>query len=158
MELDSLIKEDLIFLDIPVSSREEALTYMANILVEKGYVKESFPASIIEREKSNPTGLPMSRHKIAIPHTTSDHVLESALIFARLEKEVEFAEMGGEPGSILSVRLISMFALKEKKLIGDLLEALITAYQDEEMLEQIIHATDSNEVYGILRRKVGQGK
>lgn len=155
MEFDSLIKKDLIYLDIPVSSREEALRYLAGILVEKGYVKVTFPESIIEREKSNPTGLPMSRHKIAIPHTTSDQVLESALIFARLKNEIEFEEMGGDPGSTLSVRLVSMFALKEKKLIGDLLEALITAYQDEEMMDQIIRASQSDEVYDILKKKVG---
>ena len=157
MEFDSLIKKDLIYLDFPASSQEEALRYLANILVKKGYVKVTFPESIVEREKSHPTGLPMSSHKIAIPHTTSDQVLESALIFGRLKDEIEFAEMGGEPGSTLPVRLISMFALKDKKLIGDLLEALITAYQDEEMLDQIIRASKSDEVYEILKQKVGQG-
>ena len=157
MEFDSLIKKDLIYLDIPASSQEEALRYMANILVEKGYAKATFPESIIEREKSHPTGLPMPGHKIAIPHTTADQVLESALIFARLEHKIEFAEMGGEPGATLPVRLVSMFALKDKKLIGDLLEALITAYQDEEMLDHIIHAKQSDEVYEILKKKVGRG-
>jgi hypothetical protein len=50
--------------------------------------------------------------------------------------------------------MISMFALKEKKLIGDLLETLITVYQDEAVLNAIYDAPDSIEIYRILQKHV----
>jgi mannitol/fructose-specific phosphotransferase system IIA component (Ntr-type) len=60
----------------------------------------------------------------------------------------------GDPNETLEVSMISMFALKEKKLIGDLLETLITVYQDEAVLNAIYDAPDSIEIYRILQKHV----
>jgi mannitol/fructose-specific phosphotransferase system IIA component (Ntr-type) len=54
----------------------------------------------------------------------------------------------------MELRLISMFALKEATKIGDLLEALIRVYQNNEALEQIINAETVDEVYEILRENM----
>jgi PTS system galactitol-specific IIA component len=95
----------------------------------------------------------MSGLKIAIPHTDAEHVNRSALLFARLKEPLEFRSMG-DPEEKLQVAMISMFALKEKKLIGDLLETLLTVYQQEAVLEALYHAPDAGSMFRILKENV----
>jgi mannitol/fructose-specific phosphotransferase system IIA component (Ntr-type) len=60
----------------------------------------------------------------------------------------------GSPESPLQVGMISMFALKEPKKIGDLLETLINVYQNVEVLEAIESASSKAEIYRILQTNV----
>jgi PTS system galactitol-specific IIA component len=150
---EDLIRRDLILDGVRYANREEALEKMARLLVRKGYCKEAFVEAILERERVHPSALPMSGHKIAIPHTDADHVKHSALLFARLERPVAFRSMGN-PGETLEVSMISMFALKEKKEIGDFLETLLTIYQDERVREAIHLASDAEEIHAILQKHV----
>ncbi|GHV86583.1 PTS galactitol transporter subunit IIA [Spirochaetia bacterium] len=154
MKIEEILKEDSIIDNLEAATKEEALSAMSAILLSRGYVKESFPAAILERERLYPSGLPMEGHKIAIPHTDAEHVNESAILFARLAKPLEFSSMG-DPDEKIQVQLISMFALKEKKKIGFLLEVLITAYSDNEVLDAILKAPSGKAIYDILYRTVG---
>ncbi len=153
MEAGELIKRDLILDNLNVSSKEEALRKMAEILYNKGYVEKDFIKAILEREKHYPSGLPMEGHKIAIPHTDATYVKKSAILFARLNNYVDFNVMGS-PEETIKVKMISMFALKEKKKIGDLLETLITLYQDNNVLDNILMAKDGDEIYRILKKGI----
>jgi PTS system galactitol-specific IIA component len=154
MKIDDLLKEDCIIDNLEAATREEALSVMCGILLAKGYVKDTFPAAILEREKFYPSGLPMEGHKIAIPHTDAEHVNESVILFARLAGPIEFSSMG-DPDEKIQVQLISMFALKEKKKIGFLLDVLINTYADNEVLDAILKAPSSQEIYRILFEAVG---
>jgi PTS system galactitol-specific IIA component len=154
MKIEEVLKEDCIIENLKVKTKEEALTAMCGILLAKGYVKDSFLQAILERERLYPSGLPMEGHKIAIPHTDAEHVNESVILFARLEDPVEFSSMG-DPDEKILVRLVSMFALKEKKKIGFLLDVLITAYSDNDTLEAILRAPSAKEIYKFLYKAVG---
>jgi len=153
LRFGDLVRKELIIDRLEAGTREEALTHMAGFLVEHGYCEQGYVEAILEREAAHPSALPMAGHKIAIPHADATHVLSSALLFARLIQPVEFRSMGN-PDERLQVDMISMFALKEKKRIGDLLETLITVYQHEEILQAIHDARDSAEVYEILQKNV----
>ncbi|MDR1353901.1 MAG: PTS sugar transporter subunit IIA [Treponema sp.] len=154
MKIDEVLREDCIIENLKAKTKEEALAAMCGVLLEKGYVKDSFPQAILERERLYPSGLPMEGHKIAIPHTDAEHVNESVILFARLEEPVEFSSMG-DPDEKIPVRLISMFALKEKKEIGFLLDVLITAYSDNDTLETVLRASSAKEIYDLLYKTVG---
>ncbi len=145
-----LVKPELVIPNLKARDREDALRRMAVLLVEKGYCKPSFVEAILHRERHHPSALPMEGHKIAIPHTDAEHVNESVILFARLERPVEFLSMGSSEDR-LQVQMVSMFALREKKLIGDLLESLITVYQHDEILDALLHAGDSAEMFALLR-------
>ena len=154
MKIEDILREDCIIENLEAASKEEALSYMSNFLLSRGYVKETFPEAILERERLYPSGLPMEGHKIAIPHTDAEHVNQSMILFARLAKPLEFASMG-EPDEKISVQLISMFALAEKKAIGKMLEVLISAYSDNAVLDAILKAPSSRAIYEILHEAVG---
>ena len=153
LEFGDLVREDLILDDFSPASKEEALERMAGMLVEKGFCKPEFVQAILDREAAHPSALPMSGLKIAIPHTDAEHVHRSALLFARLREPLEFRSMG-DPEEKLQVAMISMFALKEKKLIGDLLETLLTVYQQETVLDSLYRAPDRRAMFHILKENV----
>jgi hypothetical protein len=48
-----------------------------------------------------------------------------------------------------------MFALKEKKKIGFLLDVLISAYSDNDTLEAVLRAPSAKEMYRLLYKAVG---
>jgi PTS system galactitol-specific IIA component len=154
MKVEDVLKPDCIIDRLEAETKEEALTLMCQVLLSKGYVKDSFPAAILEREKLYPSGLPMEGHKIAIPHTDAEHVNESVILFARLARPLEFSSMG-DPDEKIQVQLISMFALKEKKKIGFMLDVLITAYSNNEVLDAILKAPSAKDIYEVLYRAVG---
>ena len=88
---------------------------MADVLKQGGYVDDRFSKAIVEREILHPSGLPMNMNcNIAIPHTDAIYVKQSIIYFARLSKPLDFHVMGS-PEETVSVKLISMFALKEKE-------------------------------------------
>lgn len=155
MNIEDILKEDCIIENLKASAKEEALSAMCQTLLSRGYVKDSFPAAILERERLYPSGLPMEGHKIAIPHTDAEHVNKSVILFARLEKPLEFSSMG-DPDEKIQVQLISMFALAEKKQIGTMLEVLITAYSNNDVLDAILKAPSAKDIYTILYNAVGE--
>ena len=155
MKIEDILKTECILENVQASTKEDALKIMAERLYSLGYVKESFIRAIQDREASYPSGLPMEDLKIAIPHTDHVHVNKSVICFARLADNVEFSVMG-DPSQKIPVRLISMFALKEKKKIGDLLETLITTYQDNDVLKALLDAENESEIYEILHDNVGK--
>ncbi|MEX2442895.1 MAG: PTS sugar transporter subunit IIA [Alkalispirochaeta sp.] len=153
LQFSDLVHPECVFENLEARSRDEALATMAQYLVDSGYCHKTFPDAILERERIHPSGLPMLGHKIAIPHTDADHVKSSVILFARLKSPVSFFSMGA-PDERIPVQMISMFALKEKKLIGDMLETLITVYQHHEVLDAILNASDGEEIYALLRDAV----
>ena len=154
MNVEDILKEDCVIENLEASSKEEALSAMCNVLLSKGYVKETFPQAIQERERLYPSGLPMEGHKIAIPHTDAEHVNKSTILFARLARPLEFASMG-DPDEKIQVQLISMFALAEKKEIGKMLELLINAYSNNDVLDAILKAPSAKAIFDILYEAVG---
>lgn len=71
---------------------QEALKLTADMLLEKGCVRDDFYDSCVLRELSYPTGLTASC-PIAIPHTTKDFVLQQAVCVLRLKQPVRFRSM-----------------------------------------------------------------
>jgi len=150
-----LVKPELIISNLDAKDSEDALNKMAELLIKSDYCLPSFRDGILTRERHHPSGLPMEGHKIAIPHTDSEHVKKSAILFARLSHPVEFRSMGSME-DVLQVQMISMLALKEKKLIGDLLETLITVYQHDEVLDALLNANDTEQMFKILKTNVAK--
>ncbi|MBP1948393.1 PTS sugar transporter subunit IIA [Virgibacillus litoralis] len=146
MKLD----KELVMIDLDSESKEEALTLLGNQLFDKGFVKENFVESIIERERTFPTGLPTAPFGVAIPHADSDKVNEPQIAFASLKKPVKFSVMGNSDEKI-DVRVIFMLALKDPDDQLEMLQKLIGLFQDQETVTKLanIKSTDTlNELIG----------
>ncbi|MCC0670609.1 PTS sugar transporter subunit IIA [Clostridioides sp. ES-S-0145-01] len=137
MESMQIISSNLIFKDIEVSSNEDALKFLGQRLFNEQYVKESYIEAVIAREKKYATGLPTGIYGVAIPHTDIVHVNEPGIAIGILNKPVKFIMMGTDDTEI-DVKVIFMLAVKEPQEQLQLLERLMTIFQDENMLNNII--------------------
>lgn len=134
-------------------TREEAILTLATLLYDCGYVRDTYPTAVIEREKNFPTGLPTQPVGVAIPHTDSEHVVTSALAIGILSHPVTFQEMGSFDGEV-DVEVISMLAISDPTKIMTVLKDLAMAYQDQEFLQNLKAAADQAMVLDLVTRRI----
>lgn len=84
------IEKGYLVAKVDATDKFGVLREMGNVLVEKGWVKDTYPGAVIEREKVFPTGLPMEAMGVAIPHTDAIHVNKKAVFCGILDKPVDF--------------------------------------------------------------------
>jgi len=131
-----LLEKEFIRTDVNASSAHQVIELLSGILVKGGRVKESFCVACEERETRYPTGIPAAGIGLAIPHTTTDHVIEPAIAVARLQNGVRFTEMG-TLDTPLDVELVIMLAVQNPNTQLDTLQRLMAVFQDSEVLRQI---------------------
>lgn len=99
MEIEDLLKKDLMVLDLKAETKEEAIKEIADKFFEKGYVKsaEDFAEGLREREAQGSTALGES---VAIPHSKNKTVIEPAVLFARKKSGLDYDALDGMPTEI----------------------------------------------------------
>ena len=122
---------------VDARSNYDALEQLAGLLTEKGYVKDTFSAAILKREKAYPTGLPTGEIGVAIPHADPKHVNRPAVCLGVLKKPVNFIVMGSETDEV-SVSILFMLAIKHKEDHMTLLTKLIDICQNQETLNSLL--------------------
>lgn len=128
---------------------------MSEILIEKGYVKESFTKGILDREEMFPTGLDTEGViKVAIPHTDAKHVITPAILIAKLKKPIVFKEMGSDTNEV-KVSLIFMLALHSHEEQLETLNKLMNVFSSGEILKGIYESKLSCEVLERLNTVLG---
>lgn len=144
------VREDLIFLDVEGTTREDVLTDIANRLVEKGVVKESFPAALLAREREYPTGLLLGDTNIAIPHAQPEHINEIAVTIAIPRSPVTFLDMGDHETEF-PVSVIICLALQKMDDNIKMLPALMEFFATPENLNALLACRTPAEVMRLLR-------
>lgn len=151
----SLLHQDLVFIDYEAKDREDLLSNLCKILIDKGYVKESFLAGILEREKTFPTGLITEGIQVAIPHTDAKHVNHSAILIAKLKEPIIFKEMSGSTEDV-AVSLVFMLAIKNPQQQIETLSKFMKIFSDGEILKSIHASLSSSEVIEKLELVIGE--
>lgn len=141
------LRKELVSVRETYSSRDEALTAMANRFVTLGICKETFPDAIIERESKYPTGLP-TVVGTAIAHCDAGHVNEPAMGVMTLANPVEFEQMGG--GDPLDVSIVFMLAVVDPKEQVPLLQKVMGVMQDGDLLLAMHEAESSEALWELL--------
>lgn len=149
----ALLNPDLMMLEVLGESEEEVLGFMANTLLSKGYVKETYPNAILKREKEFSTGLPGNGYGVAIPHTDPEHVNQSIMAVGLLKKPVKFKMMGNHDEQI-EVELCFMLALKESHSHIQILQRLMNVIQDEAIMKKIKNVASQSELYELLSANI----
>lgn len=114
---------------------EEAIILASNKLLEKGYVQDSFGRHCIEREKNFPTGLETD-FPVAIPHTESEYVNETAISVVRFKEPVVFKNMEDSSKQV-KVHYVMNLAIKDKNQQVVFLSKVIQVVQDSNFLKEL---------------------
>lgn len=136
----------LVLLRAKASSAEEVIRALATRLEEEGFVRPSFANAVLDRERTNPTGLPLAGDlHVAIPHADVEHVIAPALAIATLEEPVAFRNMVN-PEEIVPASVVIVMALNEPHGQIEMLQRLAELFQDPDRIRWIYEARSPEEV------------
>lgn len=95
MNISSVIKKDIIFLNLEAKSRDDALQQIIDGMAAGGYVsdKSKYMSAVMEREKKGTTGIGFG---VAIPHGKSEGVTSPCVAYARLATPVDWNSFDGK--------------------------------------------------------------
>ena len=121
-EFSRLIKKELIFLDQAYPTLEEAISFMGEELIKKGYGKAGIIESAKEREHFSYT----SFDKFATPHANPRYVKKSAICFLRLKNEI--------PWGSTQVRFVFFLCVKDEdpQQLEKIFDSLLTIIDENE--------------------------
>ena len=96
MNIQDLLKQDVMLLDLQAQSKEAAIDEMVESLVAHGYVIDFqiFKDGIMAREAQTSTGL---GEGIAMPHSKNAAVKEAVVLFAKSASGLDYESLDGQP-------------------------------------------------------------
>jgi len=155
LENQSYFNEELIALNLQEKSDEDVIDSLGKLLERRGYVKDTFIPSAIDRERVFATGLPLGKVNVAIPHTDSIHVTQQGIAVGILAEPVIFHVMGCQKNTI-PVKVVFLLAIMKQDSQIDILQKLAEALQDHEFIERLCCSQSTGEVLNTLSTKFGK--
>lgn len=151
--MELFLHEELVFREVIAKTKEEVLSFLAEKLFEKGYVKYEYIQAIQEREKEYPTGLPSSEPGIAIPHANFEMVNKTTLAIATLKQPVEFRNMEKKQAE-LPIQIVIMMAIGEPHGQVEMLQKIVAIIQDEPLRKAMVKTKTNKELLQLLEKVV----
>ena len=127
---------------LPAEPKEEAIRRAGELLGAGGYARPGYVDAMLRREKLATTCLGMG---LAIPHGTSDakeRVLRSGIVILQYPDGVDF---DGEKAHLI----VGIAGVGEEHL--EILARLSASFEDEELLQRLMTATDPQVIYDALK-------
>lgn len=142
LKIEDILDEETMNVDLPGKTKQEAIYKLAELLLEKGYIKEidSFIKDIYYRETLGKTGI---GNYIAIPHGQSESVLKNGIAIGEFADEIEWETLDDKP-----VRIVCLFCVKkgdsgENKHLK-MLAVLAAKLGKDEVVNDLLNAKDAN--------------
>jgi len=133
-------------LHFTATDSKEVITHLGKLLLDAGYVRETFVEAALDRESRLPTGLPLSGEvNAAIPHTEVEHVLKPGLAMATLSKPVPFQNMVS-PGEAVPCQLVFVMALDQPKAQIEMLQEIAVILQNPAIIKRLMAAGDFEDI------------
>lgn len=117
MKFAKYLNKKLIFLNLPCSSKEEAVEFLTQALCDyyKLPYKEEILLDVLQREKVKSTGL---GNGLAVPHGRTDLVDKLYVLFARSDKGIDWSSVDNKPAHYI------FYIVGPSKLAKEYLETL----------------------------------
>ena len=152
-DLINLFRNDLVNLNNEALSQKEFFDSAYSELNNKGYVKNNFKESIIQREKKYPTGLLLEDISIAIPHTDSEHIKEAFVYINKLEHEINFYQMGNEE-EVVTVKDVWMLGIKDPAKQVNLLAFIMELFNNPEFIQKYKEVSESEDLLELIKESI----
>jgi PTS system fructose-specific IIC component len=147
MQINDLLRKDLMIMELEATSKEAVIDEMIQRLAEKNVISdvETFKTGIMNRESQTSTGL---GNGIAMPHAKNKAVKEPAVLFAKSSKGVEYEALDNQP-----VELFFMIAAPEggNDLHLQVLASLSRKLVDESVVSNLKQVRTPEEVQNIFK-------
>ncbi len=150
--MNDYFKEEFIRVEMESENAADVISTLGGLLLDEGYVKDTFIAAALDREKVYATGIQVGSTGIAIPHTDCIHVNKMAIAVGVLTTPVKFGIMGGD-GEI-DVDLVFLLALVACESQISLLQCFSEFFEKNEEIEIIRRAKNPKEVLQVLNSEI----
>ena len=138
----AILQPGNIRIGLPAEPKEEAIRRAGELLVAGGYARPEYVDAMLRREELATTCLGMG---LAIPHGTSDakeRVLRSGIVILQYSDGVDF---DGEKAHLI----VGIAGVGDEHL--EILARLSASFEDEELLQRLMTATDPQVIYDALK-------
>ena len=150
------VNEDIIRSSLQAENAHEVIAKLGGILKEAGYVNEAYVQAVQDRELSFPTGIALAGAAIAIPHASPQgNVAKDGIAVAKLSDKVEFHSME-DPDEVVKADMAFMLAVKAPEQHLNVLNALFTAFQNEAVVNELLQAETTSEIYQIMKNNLNE--
>jgi PTS system galactitol-specific IIA component len=151
-KLQDYLVPEAVVLGMDADNAEEVIRNLGGKLLHAGFVRGTFVENVLSREKTIPTGLPLTgKYNAAIPHTDIHHVAKSGIGLATLTRSVAFHNMVA-PDECVDVRLVFLLALDEPKSQVEMLQEIAEVLQNPELVVDLINSRNLFQVREALRK------
>ncbi len=146
MRLSNLMKQELICLDLESTEKNDTISEMVEVLVQKQAIRnrEIFLREVSERERFGSSGI---GEGVAIPHARTEVVEEIIIAFGRSHKGIDFESLDRKP-----VYLIFLIAspVKDNELYLRALACLSRFLRESKFRQGLLQAKTTDEVFSML--------
>lgn len=149
--MNRLFEEQLVFINETFESTDSFFETIGQRSIDLDFSKETFIKKLKEREIEFPTGLQLDKYGVAIPHTDPDCINEEFISVVTLEKPVIFRSMANKDDEV-EVSVVFILGLKTAKNQLHVLQTLMSVIQNEELMNELMRATDKKELISILEK------
>lgn len=149
IKITSLLKSDIINLDLKAASKSEVIDKMVDMLDAKGRLKDKklYKEAILNREKQSSTGL---EEGLAIPHAKTKAVRIPSIAFARVKEGVDYGSMDDEKSY-----LFFMIAAPENATDSHIetLTKLTSYFLDDDFRDALFSAKNNEDIIRLIDKK-----
>lgn len=141
--IERYLAQDLIYLNLALSTPEEVINYLGTELIQKGYTEEGIIESVMEREQAASTSY---GNLVAIPHPLEPKSNRTFWTLATLKEPIDW---GGNQVQFICLLHV---ADESKENLEPMYNNLIRFVDDRRIIEAILATTSIQNVLKIIKR------
>ena len=136
-----MIREEYIFLDVDVASKEQLLDFVSEKALKMGITdnKEGLKSDFLKREAEYSTGL---QNEFAIPHAKSEYAKETAVFFVKCKNPLDWETMDGTKVKYVFALIVPTEKAGNEHFI--MISKLATSLLEDEFKDTVKSSTDKS--------------
>lgn len=139
------LEENIVEVGVEATSPEAAIEAAGNLLLQEGFIEESYIEAMKDAYKKNGPYFVLAPH-IAIPHARpEDGVNEASVSFIQLKEPVVFGHASNDP-----VQLVFSLGASSSDEHLTLLKKLTVLLNNAENINKLMNATSYDDIKNIL--------
>ncbi|MGA8943752.1 MAG: BglG family transcription antiterminator [Thermoactinomyces sp.] len=128
---------------------KEAVSIGANLLLQKGYIKETYRNKIVRNLEEYGPYMSVAPGVVLAHAGPDDGVIENSMSLVTLESGVDFHDRFSVPVSV-----VMTLALKETLGHLNVTEEIIRMANNQNLVDRIIHSLSKNEIYELVMKSL----
>jgi len=146
MQLSEIIPESHVLLNLSARSKHDVFVALVKPLVSD-FDSESLLTAMVKREELGSTGVGWG---VAVPHVRLDEVETPVVVFAHLNKPIDFAAIDDEPCDIFFLVLAPSRKEEQDKYL-QIMARISRLMRDKDVRDSLIKANGPAQVLEIIR-------